>query len=168
MILVGFIAVLTTMTSTLLRIVPIITRRNTKLMTICYRILPRFNESFERFRPWLLAIVFSIATTQLLPVLLNFGILPLSITAFTFFAFFTVAIIFISWDILTRRTYLLVQITCAFTSMSIIRVFQGASKTEIVTILVVIFIFLLLTIFSIRRGLARQTRLFTKRDFRRH
>ena len=156
MILVGFIAVSTTMTSSLIRIVPVITRRNTRLMTIGYRRLSRFNESFNRFRPWLLAIVFSITTTQIIPVLLNFGILPLSIVALAFFVFFTAAIVFMSWDILTRRAYQLAQITFAFTGMSIIRVFQGANKTELVTILVAIFIFILLTMFSIRRSLARQ------------
>lgn len=155
-IAVGFIAVSTIVSSTLARMVPVLTRRNSRLMTMSYRSLTRCRQWFEHSRPWMLAMVFSVSTTQLIPVLLNFGILPLSIAAVAFFFSVIIAIVFISWDILAKRADLLVQITLAFTAMSIIRVLQGANTTEILTILGAIFVFLVLTMLSIRRVLPKQ------------
>ena len=160
----GFAALTTVMLPAFTAIISVI--RKTRLVTgFGYRRLSGHGDLFRRFRPLLFAVAFSITTTQLMPLLLDSRVLLLSAVSALFFVYLALAILYISRDILARRTGLLVQITVAFTVMLLIRVLQDAGRTETCVGLSIIIVFLILILLSVRRGSARQLPLLSRRGF---
>ena len=122
------------------------------LTTIPCKNVPRFLQCFDRHRDWLLVILFPITVPQILPVILDSEYLLISIVAWIFLIFIFAAIAITSWHVLTKFTpQQLIALSLAFVMSAIIRLFQGASNTELAVFLAAIFVLLILTLSKFRR-----------------
>jgi hypothetical protein len=155
----GFYAVFTSIISELSKIVPRLFKNANKIR-ICYVILTKADETYSRSRSWFLSLLFSITMTQILPVILNYKIKELSIIAWIFITFITLAIVIGAWETLMKKAFLLVQLAFVLVIMAIIQNLQNTNKTVLTTNLGLVAIFLFLAFISIRNSESRKLKLF--------
>jgi len=124
--------------------------------TIPCKHMPRFLRYFDRHKDWLLIILFPITLPQIFQ---NLHYQPILILAVIFLIFIIVAIVARSWSIIAKSTRHSVTLGLAFCMSAIIRLFQGAGKTEVAVLLAAVCILLIL---ALRAKKERQLRLFRR------
>lgn len=122
--------------------------------TIPCKHVPRLLRYFDQHKDWLLIILFPITLPQILQ---DLPYRPILILAVIFLIFIIVAIVANSWSIIAKNTRHSVTLGLAFCMSAIIRLFQGAGKTEVAVLLAAVCILLIL---ALRAKKERQIRLF--------
>lgn len=127
---------------------------------IPFRQMPKLLRYFDERKDWMLFILFPITLPQIFQ---NLGHRAIFVLVVVFLFFILSAMVSKTWFIITRdtRTYVrnLVTLSLAFSMSTIIRLLQGANRTEIVIFLIVICVLLGLVLKG-RNG--RQLRLFRR------
>ena len=121
--------------------------------TIPCKHVPRFLRYFDQHKGWLLVILFPITIPQIFRDSQN---LVTFILAVIFLIFIIVAIVITSWPIIAKSTRKSVTLGLTFCMSAIIRLFQGASKTEVAVLLAAVCVLLIL---ALRGKKERQLRL---------